>query len=75
MESDPRNYLKKRNEERDYDSNVRLFCKYGNRSMEISSFRCFPLDAPEIPGSCKSEKDKISSKDRKIGTVVASCLR
>ena len=72
MEPKPKNYLKntRGKEERNYESNKGLLCKYGNRSTEISSFRCFPLDVPEMSGSCKSQKDNISSKDRQIGTVV-----
>ena len=64
---------KRGKEERNCDTNERLLGKYGNKSTEISSFRCFPLDVPEMFGSCKSQKDNISSKDKQIGTVVTSC--
>ena len=49
-----------------------LLYKYGSRSTEICSFRCFPLDVPEISGSSKSQKSNISSQDWQISTIVIS---
>ena len=75
MEPKPKNYLKniRVKEERNYDRNEGLLCKYSNRSTEISSFICFPLDVPEMSGSCKLQKGNISSKDMQIVTFVITC--